>query len=598
MARIVLAGREVWPFVEGGGLGRYVWTAARTLADHHDVTVVTTARHASMRDDPRLPAGVHFEFVDEPQGDPAPCITTGHAWSVALLDAVRGLQPDVVEFADYLGEGFATVHARRAGDPALRDTSVVVRAHTSAEMATALNETPAQEHNALIWAMERFAIRHADAFLWPGGDVLDRYRAFYGDVASPVQLSLPLWLGDLESPGMSEPPPDGPLRLLFLNRLERRKGILEFVAALLESDADVRLTVVGGDTPTGPGGESMREHLEGLIAGDERVVPQSSVDHDKVAGLIAAHHVVALPVRWETFSYVAREALAAGRPVLATPSGAIPEVVKPGVSGWLSRDLREALESLSIDAAVELSATTRTALQESLVDPAEYAAAYDALRSRFQPARSDGPVEAVEAVVAMCAGDTDVDRTLQSLAAQLGGAPRVTLVADPLALPTSAAVFRADEVVIAEGGRAGLWRAGVERTSAPFVLLVPAGAELDPGFTVRALEAFSDEFDYVTAFAAGGRTFRHAPLGGDVVAATGIDAGASVALARRQVLPAQAANERELWSGLSGVVLHEPLVSRLPQRKVDDGDPADGGAPAPAAVEAAFGDLLRTRAAA
>ena len=29
--------------------------------------------------------------------------------------------------------------------------------------------------------LERFALRHADRFLWPGGDVLATYRAFYGD---------------------------------------------------------------------------------------------------------------------------------------------------------------------------------------------------------------------------------------------------------------------------------------------------------------------------------------------------------------------------------------------------------------------------------
>ena len=31
------------------------------------------------------------------------------------------------------------------------------------------------------------------------------------------------------------------------------------------------LTLVGGDTQTGPGGSSMREHLERTAAGDERI---------------------------------------------------------------------------------------------------------------------------------------------------------------------------------------------------------------------------------------------------------------------------------------------------------------------------------------
>src|ERR1041384_1351885 len=106
MARIVFAGREVWPFIEGGGIGRYVATAAAMLAPHHEVTILTAAAHAHMRDDPRLPGGVTLELVPEPAGDVAPLATSAHAWSVALLDAVRSLGPDVVEFQDYLGGGF------------------------------------------------------------------------------------------------------------------------------------------------------------------------------------------------------------------------------------------------------------------------------------------------------------------------------------------------------------------------------------------------------------------------------------------------------------------------------------------------------------
>ena len=40
---IVLASREVWPFVEGGGIGRYMWSAARALAPHAEVSIVTSS---------------------------------------------------------------------------------------------------------------------------------------------------------------------------------------------------------------------------------------------------------------------------------------------------------------------------------------------------------------------------------------------------------------------------------------------------------------------------------------------------------------------------------------------------------------------------
>jgi hypothetical protein len=168
----------------------------------------------------------------------------------------------------------------------------------------------------------------------------------------------------------------------------------------------------------------------------------------------------------------------------------------------------------------------------------------------------------------------------------------VTLVAEPLAMPGLAGLLRADHVVLADGGRVALWQAGLTASTAELVLLIPAGGEIDPTFTRRALQALDEEFDYATAVAARGRRPWHSPLGGEAVAATGFDAGASVAVVRRAALRPDAASERELWSGLAGVVIQEPLVTRLPRRSADAAEPRDQGAPEPSSVAAAFGDIL------
>ena len=149
---IVLASREVWPFVEGGGLGRYMWSAARFLSSHAEVSILTSSRwQAGTRSwcrtgDERLPAGVRFAFVDEPEGDLSPFISWNHAWSVRLLEGVARLYPDggpdILEMGDYQAEGFAAAHARRGQDPRLRRTALVIRMHTSAEMCAALNGAP------------------------------------------------------------------------------------------------------------------------------------------------------------------------------------------------------------------------------------------------------------------------------------------------------------------------------------------------------------------------------------------------------------------------------------------------------------------------
>jgi glycosyltransferase involved in cell wall biosynthesis len=63
---------------------------------------------------------------------------------------------------------------------------------------------------------------------------------------------------------------------------------------------------------------------------------------DDIAAVLSAVDVVACPSHREPFSLVALEALAAGRPVVATTAGGLPEVVNDGVTGLVvpARDPR------------------------------------------------------------------------------------------------------------------------------------------------------------------------------------------------------------------------------------------------------------------
>ena len=248
--------------------------------------------------DDRLPAGVRFGFVDEPEGDLSPFISWNHAWSVRLLEGVAELHPDggpdILEMADYQAEGFAAAHARRGQDPRLRNTALVIRLHTSAEMCADLNEAPHDLHLQVLGGLERFPLRFADALLEPGGNCLERYAEFYGadSLAPALRSPLPMTT-DLSPPSDVEAPSaDGPLRLLYLNRLERRKGITELISAVRSlPDAELTLTIVGGDTASGPDGTSMRAHAEELAAGDPRIEFLDRIPHEEVPRAIAEHHV-------------------------------------------------------------------------------------------------------------------------------------------------------------------------------------------------------------------------------------------------------------------------------------------------------------------
>jgi glycosyltransferase involved in cell wall biosynthesis len=121
-----------------------------------------------------------------------------------------------------------------------------------------------------------------------------------------------------------------PLEILYAGRLSREKGILELVAA-----ADGMQLVVAGDGP-------LRERVPGALG---------FVPHQELMGLYARAAVVACPSHREGFGVACAEAMAHGRPVVASAVGGLLDLVVHEETGLLvpPRDvaaLRSALERL------------------------------------------------------------------------------------------------------------------------------------------------------------------------------------------------------------------------------------------------------------
>jgi glycosyltransferase involved in cell wall biosynthesis len=351
--RFALVSREVFPF-GGGGIGFYVNSTAQLLAGIGEVKIFTTSSHREsyerMRDagDPRVPPNdVELVFVDEAEPEEVGGFFSAmHLYSSNILDALRATYgdagPDLIEFADYLAEGAVTVQARRGGDRMLAETKVAIRLHTTAEIATVLDGCLRQDFaSRATCALERLALRDADALIWQGGDVLASYQRFYGadELAPAHRFRYPFarW-AEVSRP---EEPRDQtlPLRLLYLGRLERRKGVQNLLQALAGvGGGNVQLTLLGGDTDTAPLGTSMDSTLRMLADGDARIEFKPSTSLTEMQALLRDCDAVVLPSLWESWPYVALEALQANRPIIATPVGGFVEIVRPGASGWLTAD--------------------------------------------------------------------------------------------------------------------------------------------------------------------------------------------------------------------------------------------------------------------
>jgi glycogen(starch) synthase len=122
----------------------------------------------------------------------------------------------------------------------------------------------------------------------------------------------------------------GPTGVLFLGRLHRQKGVDTLIRALPLLPPDATVMLVGD----GPERAALRRLAADLGVAD-RVTVTGFVPHGMVPGLLAGADVVVMPSRYEELGTALVEAMAAGRPVVASRVGGIPELVRDGVDGLL-----------------------------------------------------------------------------------------------------------------------------------------------------------------------------------------------------------------------------------------------------------------------
>ncbi|HEV3474244.1 MAG TPA: glycosyltransferase family 4 protein [Actinomycetota bacterium] len=121
-------------------------------------------------------------------------------------------------------------------------------------------------------------------------------------------------------------------RILFVNRLDRRKGFPVMVQAfgrLAADRPDVVLVVIGD-------GADRNAVRDLTVDARSRVVMLGSVPHDKLPPYHAASELFCAPaIGRESFGIVLVEAMAAGLPVVASDIPGYREVVRDGIEGIL-----------------------------------------------------------------------------------------------------------------------------------------------------------------------------------------------------------------------------------------------------------------------
>lgn len=122
---------------------------------------------------------------------------------------------------------------------------------------------------------------------------------------------------------------EGPLRVLFVGWMLEAKGVPELLEAASHFP-DVQFTLIGHYHT-----EFVDRIEEQLEAARDHVTVLEPVPRNQMVGLYREADVFVLPTRREGFPMVILEAMAAGLPVISTPIGAIPDMVRDGEEGLI-----------------------------------------------------------------------------------------------------------------------------------------------------------------------------------------------------------------------------------------------------------------------
>ena len=127
-----------------------------------------------------------------------------------------------------------------------------------------------------------------------------------------------------------EVPGDGrALRLLYLGRLERRKGVQNLLRAVTGlASPDLQLTLVGGDTDTAPLGGSMRSSSSSWRPMTRASTFGGTVPRGQLGAVISATPRRGYPVPVGVLAEYGAGGHLPNRPVLATPTGGFCELIQ------------------------------------------------------------------------------------------------------------------------------------------------------------------------------------------------------------------------------------------------------------------------------
>jgi glycosyltransferase involved in cell wall biosynthesis len=355
-----------YPPGQNGGIARNISQFARSMAaEGHHIHVLTKAHGPSSVDyeDGVWVHRVAIRHFPAPSVSPvAPHVVPSHIWNYGqtMLEEVRAIDArrkiDVVYCPLWDCEPLAFVLDGQF--PLMLALQTTMKFWLESQPLKAADPDWMKTFGYPILAMEelileRVKMMHANS------------RAIVNDIRAKYNVKIPEekifysphcmedWAASLES----GPSSSANVRMLFVGRLESRKGIdvvLKVAPALLTQFSDAILNIVGDDTIPRPDGTTYKQEFEALDLPSfirDRIIFHGRVEEEELRTFYRDCDIFVAPSRYESFGLVFLEAMMFGKPVIGCDAGGGPEVVSDGKTGFLVKPgdadgLRDALTRL------------------------------------------------------------------------------------------------------------------------------------------------------------------------------------------------------------------------------------------------------------
>ncbi|HEY3298613.1 MAG TPA: glycosyltransferase, partial [Armatimonadota bacterium] len=422
-----------------GGIARFVHQLASGLARvGHDVFVVTRCTDAPSVE---FEDGVwvhrtrisHHPKVDLPDGLNVPGDIWDRSYSLAL-EAMRihneHRRIDILESPVWDVDGIVPLLAKSGmlGDslpyPDHFDNSLMVTSlHTTYKLSIPSHKEWTSNPGYMksfvepVVELEKYLFQHSDMVLANTQAIINEIESVYDMPLDPARLAMVAHgIDDMArtprdetaESGRGSVMPDGAVNILFVGRLEERKGIdvlLESIPGICEKYRDVRFTLVGDDTLKDELGRTYKDSFLSRNSGArwlKRVCFTGKVSEDDLNYYYSNCDIFVAPSRFESFGLIFIEAMRFGKPVIGCRAGGMVEVIEPGVNGFLAEpgdaaSLTDAIVELILDRELRerMGSEARKAFKEEFTSERMVDTALRAYREALDRARTANSGEGV-----------------------------------------------------------------------------------------------------------------------------------------------------------------------------------------------------------